>query len=275
LSSNLRGFESLRLTIPRSTVILVEPQTPEFEKSLQDLSRQNTKLLIQKLYAMKAKKLETFDEQEDEYKIYDYSKTEYDIELPDSTTVFPRQKKLPDAKILTRWEKFAKDKGIQKKRRGRMVYDEATGDWVPRWGAGSQKNIQKQMDIIREAKPGENPKDDPFDKSSMKRKLHSEKQKYREMRNKMESQGLNIRDLPTGVAHVNKKKKDKKTTSKLLEIAQKSTASMGLFDKKAHKEEPKIVKKRKNTVPGFKNAEEEKRRNLDILDYVAKTKAQK
>jgi len=132
-----------------------------------------------------------------------------------------------------------------------MVYDEVTKDWVPRWGAGSVKKIQNK-------------------------KLHSEKQKYREMRNKMEAQELNTRDLPNGVAHVNKKKKDKKSTSKLLEIAEKSTASMGLFDNKVHKEEPQIVKKRKNNVPGFKNMDEEKRRNLvDILDYVAKTKAQK
>jgi len=61
------------------------------------------------------KKQEAFEQQDDEYKIYDYSRTEYDIELSDSTTVFPRQKKLPDAKISIHWEKFAKKKDIIKK----------------------------------------------------------------------------------------------------------------------------------------------------------------
>jgi len=53
-------------------------------------------------------------------------------------------------------------------------------------------------------------------------------------------------------------------------LAQGSTASMGLFDKKAHKEEPELKKKRKNTAPTFGNSKEENKRNLDILDQVNK-----
>jgi hypothetical protein len=37
---------------------------------------------------------------------------------------------------------------------------------------------------------------------------------------------------------------------------------MGLFDKKAHKEEPELRKKRKNSTPAFKNTDAERKRDL-------------
>ena len=56
--------------------------------------------------------------------------------LPPCTTALPREKPLPVPKTETKWEKFAKKKGIQAKKKGegKMVYDEATGEWVPKWG---------------------------------------------------------------------------------------------------------------------------------------------
>jgi len=56
-----------------------------------------------------------------------------------------------------------------------------------------------------------------------------------------------------------------------LRNAQLSTASRGLFDKKAHKEEPDVRKKVRNTAPTFKNTKDENKRNLDILEYVEKS----
>lgn len=44
---------------------------------------------------------------------------------------------LPPPKAQTTWEKFAAKKGIKSKtaeQRKKMVYDEATGEWVPKWG---------------------------------------------------------------------------------------------------------------------------------------------
>ncbi|KAF3099802.1 Rhodanese-related sulfurtransferase [Orbilia oligospora] len=61
--------------------------------------------------------------------------------LPEPITNLPREKPVPKAKELTTWEKFAKKKGIAAKAKdGKMVYDEATGEWVPKWGyKGSNK----------------------------------------------------------------------------------------------------------------------------------------
>ena len=53
----------------------------------------------------------------DENKVYDFSKSVYEIELPKRMTVLPRHKPAPKKdQYQTKWEKFAKDKGIEKKK---------------------------------------------------------------------------------------------------------------------------------------------------------------
>ncbi|KAH6839675.1 ribosome biogenesis regulatory protein-domain-containing protein [Alternaria rosae] len=55
--------------------------------------------------------------------------------LPAPTTPLPREKPIPEAKEPTKWDKFAAKKGIKNKKRDtKLAYDEATGDWVPKWG---------------------------------------------------------------------------------------------------------------------------------------------
>lgn len=68
------------------------------------------------------------------------------LSLPPRSTALPRHKPLPTPKPPTKWELFARKKGIgkfntkpgaalaDKERRKNLVYDEEKGDWVPRWG---------------------------------------------------------------------------------------------------------------------------------------------
>jgi regulator of ribosome biosynthesis len=74
------------------------------------------------------------------------------LSLPPSATPLiplPREKRLPPPKQATKWEKFAAKKGISKKRKGETgeggrankVFDDATQEWVPRWG---YKGINKR-----------------------------------------------------------------------------------------------------------------------------------
>ncbi|KAL9122877.1 MAG: hypothetical protein Q9187_000566 [Circinaria calcarea] len=58
------------------------------------------------------------------------------LTLPPCTTPLPREKPLPAQKKETKWEKFAKKKGIKDRKRaeGKMVYDEEKGEWAPKWG---------------------------------------------------------------------------------------------------------------------------------------------
>ncbi|KAK2750176.1 Rhodanese- sulfurtransferase [Myotisia sp. PD_48] len=68
------------------------------------------------------------------------------LSLPRPNLLLPRFKPLPTPKQPTKWELFARKKGVGKyntkpgsghaetERRKKMVYDEATGEWVPKWG---------------------------------------------------------------------------------------------------------------------------------------------
>ncbi|KAI9814849.1 MAG: Rhodanese- sulfurtransferase [Thelocarpon impressellum] len=58
------------------------------------------------------------------------------LTLPPPTTPLPREKRIPAEKVQTKWQAFAAKKGIKdtKRKDGKKVYDEATGEWVPKWG---------------------------------------------------------------------------------------------------------------------------------------------
>lgn len=77
------------------------------------------------------------------------------LTLPPATTTLPRHKPLPTPKPPTKWELFARKKGIgkyskipsvalaDKERRKKLVYDEEKREWVPRWGyKGKNKSDQ-------------------------------------------------------------------------------------------------------------------------------------
>lgn len=66
------------------------------------------------------------------------------IQLPEPSTPLPREKAIPKPKPPTKWEQFAAKKGIKaKEKSGKLVYDEESGEWVPKWG---YKGKNKAMD---------------------------------------------------------------------------------------------------------------------------------
>lgn len=83
------------------------------------------------------------------------------MELPRPTNPLPRWKPLPKPKAPTKWELFARKKGIGKyggnlkggaaleDRKKNMVYDEESGEWVKKWGYKG-KNKQGESDWLVE-----------------------------------------------------------------------------------------------------------------------------
>lgn len=66
------------------------------------------------------------------------------FQLPAPVTELPREKPLPKPKAPTKWEQFAAKKGIKKQaKEGKLVFDEDTQKWVPKWGYGG---INKKLD---------------------------------------------------------------------------------------------------------------------------------
>lgn len=77
--------------------------------------------------------------QGDDGEILEYTKAQYALDMPEPRVIVPRAKPAPKEKPKTKWEKFRDEKGLApRKKRSRLIFDEITKDWVPRWGPGSR-----------------------------------------------------------------------------------------------------------------------------------------
>lgn len=85
---------------------------------LQSLTRDNTQLLLNKVWELPTERI-------DEAVV---------VRLPQPTTILPRAKPVPKPKPLTKWQEFAKAKGITKKKKDKLEWDEQLQKWVPLYG---------------------------------------------------------------------------------------------------------------------------------------------
>jgi hypothetical protein len=67
-----------------------------------------------------------------------------------------REKPIPQPKKETKWEKFAREKGIKKKKKDRMIWDEPEQEWRPRWGFKRANAGVEELPIV-EVKPVSQP----------------------------------------------------------------------------------------------------------------------
>ncbi|GEQ67814.1 hypothetical protein JCM33374_g1480 [Metschnikowia sp. JCM 33374] len=107
------------------------------------------------------------------------------IQLPEPVTALPREKSIPKDKPKTKWEKFAEIKGIKAKAKdGKMVYDEATGEWVPKWGyKGKNKALDDQWLVEIDDKAKGTP-DELVDPRTLKRAERKKLVKKNELQHK-------------------------------------------------------------------------------------------
>jgi regulator of ribosome biosynthesis len=167
--------------------------------------------------------------------------------------VCPREKPLPKQEAKTRWEKFAEEKGIEKQKRSRLVWDESINDWAPRHGYKSVKQNAEKKEWLIEAKPGDDPSEDPFLKRRMQKQLDQSKQKFREVRNTLEAAGQKV---PTGVSGGDKpQSKSKPQVKEALRRSQQATASHGRHDALAQNEIKAKVKTSQKVTPVSFSAE--------------------
>ncbi|KAI7871048.1 ribosome biogenesis regulatory protein-domain-containing protein [Spinellus fusiger] len=162
------------------------------EKYLVELIRDNTQLIVNEIFKLPVKTTDAG----------------VVAELPSRTTALPREKALPKEKQMTRWEKFAKIKGIQNQKRERMVWDEDRQEYKARYGySGGAKDTTE--DWLIEVPDNGNPMEDQYEKKREDKKGRVEKNAKRQKRNQeeaavaplMSGQGLmkksNIPVLPT------------------------------------------------------------------------------
>ncbi|PVV03293.1 hypothetical protein BB560_002238 [Smittium megazygosporum] len=179
--------------------------------------------------------------------------------LPKPTSIIPREKPVPKEKPLTRWEKFAKLKGIHKTKKDRMVFDEETGELRPAWGyKGINKKEEEQWLIPLPSNADSS--HDVRKSLAKKRKDLMEKNKKRQKRNTEEAAQLDAKKNLS----LNPKDKRKQQLKKSLVISKTSTASMGKFDNKVEGE-PKVRKQKRKLPSVNRSALDEREINKSIL----------
>lgn len=157
--------------------------------------------------------------------------------LPEDCVLpLPRTLPVPKVKQMTRWERFATQKGIKKVKKSRMVFDEASQDYVPRYGyAGGKKDSLKDW-LIEVPQHGDQA-EDQFAKKAAEKKSNVDKNQMQQRRNQEEALAAR-----SGVHH---KQFRNLQLKKMIIESKGATASMGRFDKKLHNEDVVKVPRQK------------------------------
>ncbi|KAF7148639.1 hypothetical protein RHSIM_Rhsim03G0247600 [Rhododendron simsii] len=164
------------------------------------------------------------------------------------STIFPfsmGDSELPKKKPPTKWEEFAKKKGIVQRKKDKVVFDEQTGTWKRRHGY-DRVNDDNDIPII-EAKATDEPGVDPFAKRREEKKQRVEKQEKHRLQNL--KQAAKVGALPSHIqlaatalpitgTQAAPRKASKNELESVAGMAATSTASGGKFDKKLAGEKP-------------------------------------
>jgi len=169
---------------------------------------------------------------------------------------------------MTKWEEYAKGKGILNKKKSRMVWDEASQEYKPRWGYKRANDETKQWCI--EVPDNADPMEDQFAKRKEAKKERVAKNELQRLRNIARAQKGKGQKVP-GVGLTPTERPSKDYLSKALAVAHKSTASIGKFTERLSKEKPsKFTGKKRKFEPSIGNLSSEKARQLSIIETNAK-----
>ncbi|CAE7454954.1 rrbs-1 [Symbiodinium microadriaticum] len=203
--------------------------------------------------------------------------------LPAEAFRIPREKPIPEPKGETVWEKFAREKGIKKRKRERMVFDEQTEEYKPRFGYKGINQGEEEHAII-EVGEGQDPYADPWAAARAGKKARVEKnEKHRERNAERLSVGKgrgkkgkhaavtydpsSVPGIPvnlessTGSDPSSNRKRGKQGVRSALQLVQHSTASMGRYDEVRYGEPEKKIRGKKRSF----------RDNLSTLSTEKKT----
>lgn len=227
------------------------------EDYLKSLTRDNTQLLINAIWELPTERV-------DECIV---------AKLPPPTTVLPRLRKVPGPKPLTKWEKFAREKGIKKKKTIKKKYDEVLDKWVPTYGH-KRAEAEKQKDWVLEVPKNADPYEDMFQKKIDLRNEKVAKNEIQRMKNIVRAKK---EEVPRG-GFLGPEVASASQLLTAVTVAKSSTASVGKFQEKLPKEKPARGLGVKELIPGAKRKPShltenpEKEVNLDLVNNILKKK---
>jgi len=224
------------------------------EVFLKDLARNNTQLLFNKIWQLPIEKVDNV----------------IVCNLPATTTVLPREKKIPKPKPPTKWELFAQKQGIANKKRGRMIFDEESKSWKPRFGYKRGKDDTKEWCL--EVPVNADPNEDQFEKKNTEKKERVAKNELQRLHNiKRNTKGNSNNNNNNNKNNNLDKKKVKDEIVKDIDLAKLSTASLGKFQEKLPKEKENKKRGKKRTFESVTgSAQSEKERALEVWNKINK-----
>jgi len=183
--------------------------------------------------------------------------------LPAGTLPIPRAKPIPKERAKTRWDQYRALKGIQTRKRDRMVWDDEKQQWKPRWGASRVNSIDDQW--VMEAKEGQDTGvEDPFLKMKQDKKKRVTKNQKNQLKNVKRAAGKSAAPNPLVANAPTSKELLKADIETALTVARKSSASVGRFDHNLPTEKPPKPKRKYEPVVSATN--DEKQKSLKVLD---------
>ncbi|CAL8093754.1 unnamed protein product [Orchesella dallaii] len=218
---------------------------------LKDLTRSNTQLLINSIFTLPFHRVDDV----------------IVAELPKPTYVLPRSKPAPKARPLTKWQSYAKDKGIVKKKKSGLIWDEIVKKWVPRFGY-RRAEAEHAKDWLLEVPQHSDPYEDQFEKKSEAKSERVAKNELQRLRNLAKAKKIVV---PASKGLTSKVKQSKEELLTAVHTANKATASLGKFQPKVGKVKPLKGAGKKRQFDPLINSQE-KAKNLSVLDKIMNKK---
>jgi len=219
---------------------------------LKTLARDNTQLLLNRIWTLPFERV-------DDVII---------AKLPTPTFLLPREKPAPKARALTKWQTYAKDKGITKRKKTKLVWDEIVNAWVPRFGY-QRAVAQHEKDWVLEVPGNADPYEDQFEKKTEAKSERVAKNELQRLKNIARARKVTVPSaglLPSA-------RPSKNELHQAMHVAKKATASLGKFQEKLPKEKPlRKTGKKRQFEPLVQSAGVEKTKNLEVLDRIMNKK---
>lgn len=222
------------------------------ENYLLNLTRDNVQLLVNGIWELPTERL-------DEHIV---------AKLPKPSFTLPRARKLPEPKVLTKWEKFAKEKGIKKRQKDKKVWDAELGDWVPTYGYKHFK-AEKEKNWVLEVPQNIDPMTDMFQKKKDLKNERVAKNEIARMKNIERAKKVHT----PRAGFVSEESASAKELHVAATVARASTASVGKFQDKLPKEKEARGIGVKELIPGSKrkryaDPKMEKSEQLDVVQKI-------
>lgn len=242
------------LASDRNPPTVLRQAGPSPEAELRALARDNTQLLINQLWQLPTERVEEA----------------VVARLPEPATRLPREKPLPRPRPLTRWQQFARLKGIRPKKKTNLVWDEVSGQWRRRWGYKRARDDTKEWLI--EVPASADPMEDQFAKRIQAKKERVAKNELNRLRNLARAHKM---QMPSSAGLHPTGHQSKEELGRAMQVAKVSTASVGRFQERLPKEKaPRGAGKKRKFQPLFGDFAAERKNQLELLRVMNSKKPQ-